>query len=51
MTQKDDPEDIILWPDGGWCYRHELPQFSYRSDDYQVIYWGTPEHYDTSTQD
>lgn len=34
-------EDVILWPDNFWCYREELHDFNYRSDDYEVIYYGT----------
>ena len=36
-----DVEDIILWPDGTWCYRHELTEYGYMSDDYIVIEYGT----------
>jgi hypothetical protein len=28
---------ICLWPDGMWCYRDELPDYSWASDDYEVI--------------
>lgn len=40
MTHKRDPEDVIKWPDDTWCYRSELPEFSHKSDDYEVLYWG-----------
>lgn len=46
MTQKHDPEDVIKWPDDTWCYRSELPEFGHKSDDYEVLYWGTDERYD-----
>jgi mRNA-degrading endonuclease RelE of RelBE toxin-antitoxin system len=40
-----DIEDIMLWPDGEWCYRYELSEFMrVRSDDYRVLYLGTSEH-------
>lgn len=36
------PEDILEWPDGGWCFRDELEEYgSHRSDDYQVFPGGT----------
>lgn len=25
---------ICYWPDGTWCYRHELEQMTHMSDDY-----------------
>jgi hypothetical protein len=36
------PDDIILWPDGGWIYREEADgrepaEVMNRSDDYEVI--------------
>ena len=31
------PQDILLWPDGFWCFREEFsPQFL-RDDDYRVV--------------
>lgn len=26
--------EICYWPDGTWCYRHELEQMSHMSDDF-----------------
>lgn len=34
-------EDVILWPDGTWCYRHDLEDYSHMSDDYEVVPYGT----------
>lgn len=31
------PDDVILWPDDSWCYRHELAEFNHKSDDYEVL--------------
>lgn len=25
---------ICYWPDGTWCYRHELEQMAHMSDDF-----------------
>lgn len=25
---------ICFWPDGTWCYRHELEQMTHMSDDF-----------------
>lgn len=30
-------DDIIVWPDGTWCYRYDLPGYSWKSDDYKVL--------------
>ena len=34
-------EDVILWPDGTWCYRYELVEYGHTSDDYVVLEYGT----------
>lgn len=39
-------EDVFVWPDGTWCYRHEASEFSHMSDDYYVLYMGTQEWQD-----
>lgn len=39
-----DREDILLWPDGTWCYRHQQSEMSQMSDDFQVVPFDTPEH-------
>ena len=38
------PDDVILWPDDTWCYRHELAEFNHKSDDYEVLAVGTPAY-------
>lgn len=43
-SYRTDHEDIILWACGTWCYRYELHEMSYMSDDYQEIKFGTKEH-------
>ena len=43
MTQKTEPEDVIKWPDGTWCYRYELPEFSHKTDDYEVLSFDASE--------
>jgi hypothetical protein len=30
-------EDIVLWPNSTWCYRHELHEYAWMSDDYAAI--------------
>jgi hypothetical protein len=36
-------EDVILWPCGTWCYREDLEgYFTFKSDDFEVIAFGTP---------
>ena len=46
QTCKDcsDIEDVILRPCGDWCYRYELEEMTHKSDDYQIIKYGTEEH-------
>ena len=41
-----DVEDVFLWPDGVWCYRYEVEEYSYKSDDYEVVKVGTIKWYD-----
>lgn len=43
-TQRTDPDDIVLWPDGCWCIREELPGYEWKSDDYQVLFVDSPEY-------
>lgn len=38
------PEDVMLWSDGGWCYRHETDFRAQRSDDFRLIAEGTCAH-------
>lgn len=33
----ENPDDVILWPDGCWCRRSDLHEFTWKSDDYEVI--------------
>lgn len=42
MSDKQyDVEDVFLWSDGVWCYHYELEEYSYKSDDYEVVKVGT----------
>ena len=34
-------DDILLWPDGTWCFRTEEGQYLHMSDDYEVLQPGT----------
>jgi hypothetical protein len=36
-------EDMVMWPDSTWCFRHELNQFTHKSDDYYIIPFGSCE--------
>ena len=31
------PDNILLWPDGFWCFRDELAPSFLRDDNYRVI--------------
>lgn len=35
--------DILIWPDGTWCFREHLSQYGHMSDDYQTLAVDTPE--------
>lgn len=38
-------DDILVWADGSWCYRHEGHEMSHKSDDYAVLYDGMDEYF------
>jgi len=31
------PEDILLWPDGFWCFREDFNDGFMRGNDYRVV--------------
>lgn len=35
------PEDLIVWPDGSNCFRYELHEYGWKSDDYEVVIPGS----------
>lgn len=37
-------EDLILWHDGTACYRYELHEMYFKSDDFIAISFGTEEY-------
>lgn len=37
MDNQISEDDILVWPDGTWCYRDQLPGMSHMSDDYHQI--------------
>lgn len=45
MSQLPSIEDVFLWPDGTWCHREEVDEYPYKSDDYEVLYYGTEKWY------
>ncbi len=44
MIRKASPNDIIRWPDGTVCVRRDLPEYAWKSDDYEVITEESPEY-------
>lgn len=32
-----DPDDILLWPDGFWCFREEFDPRFLRGNNYRVV--------------
>jgi len=37
------PDNILIWPDGFWCFREELNPDFLRDDNYRVIEHNTEE--------
>jgi len=37
------PEDLLIWPDGFWCFREELRENMLRGGDYRVVLEGSEE--------
>lgn len=37
MLQPLSPDDIVVWPDDSWCFRSELEEYTWKSDDYRWI--------------
>ena len=44
MCNYSNRDDIIVWPDGFWCFRYQLHEFNHLSDDYQVLKDDSEEH-------
>ena len=38
-----DPDSIVMWSDGTWCYYSEIDQYLWMSDDYRIIPFGSEE--------
>lgn len=37
VLQPLSPDDIVVWPDDSWCFRSELEEYTWKSDDYRWI--------------
>lgn len=37
MNKLSSAEDLVVWPDDSWCYREDLEECSWKSDDYAVV--------------
>jgi len=37
-------EDVFVWPDGSWCYRCEIHEYRWISDDYSVVEYRSEEY-------
>lgn len=44
--RKISPDDLVVWPDGTTCLHQDLGEYSYMSDDYEVVPFGTPRYHD-----
>lgn len=38
-------DDIIVWPDGYWCYGDELGKVHWRTDSYERVPYGSPRYF------
>ena len=36
-------DDIALWPDGEWCLCVDIEAYGWKSDDYRIVEFDTPE--------
>lgn len=36
-------DDIVIWPNGSWCFYGELHEYPQRSPDYRIVPEGSPE--------
>jgi hypothetical protein len=37
------PDDILVWPDGFWCFREELDPRFLRGDNYRAVHGASDE--------
>lgn len=37
-------DDLLIWADGTYCYRHELDEYGWMSDDFTVVEFGSTEY-------
>lgn len=37
-------DDLVVWPDGSHCFFSELAEHMDRSDDFQILVFGTDEY-------
>jgi len=51
MNSETSPDDLIVWPDGMMCYRHELPEMNHKSDDYKVVPFDSQEWHSLHNED
>ena len=38
------PDDLLVWPDGTFCYGDELGEMRYMSDDFEIVRAGSGSH-------
>lgn len=48
--RKIESDDLVVWPDGTTCYYHELEEFSFMSDDYEVVPQGTARYLELAAE-
>lgn len=43
-------EDIMLWPDGEWCFREDENDMQWKSDDYRIVPFDSVAWHDLMTR-
>ena len=43
QVQPASPDDLIVWPDGTYCFRHDLAEYTFMGDDRRTVAFGSAE--------
>lgn len=35
--------DLVVWPDGTWCFFEEIKEMNHKSDDYRIVTYDSAE--------
>lgn len=51
QIKKIDPDSFVLWPDGTITHYCNLHEYTYMSDDYEIVYAGTDRWHELESQE